>query len=140
MYVQLHTKQNVYNLVLSVPVPWSCGGRPPRILNLGTTWRRVASFTLRRLYTQGVSLWCPLEFEPQDRMVGHLLRIGPRSSSPYPVTDSVVKLPLCGRTKSYIYKGHHHHLCILHGLGPFTGRSGFKSGVVRVRPAYFILS
>jgi len=30
---------------------WGSGGRAPHILDLGTRWRRVVSFTLRLLYT-----------------------------------------------------------------------------------------
>jgi hypothetical protein len=32
----------------------------PRLLNLGTRWRRLISFTLRPLYPQGNRLWYPL--------------------------------------------------------------------------------
>jgi hypothetical protein len=42
----------------------------PRILNLGTRWSRVVSFTLRLLYHQGKSPWYPLHRslrEPQTR-------------------------------------------------------------------------
>jgi hypothetical protein len=41
------------------------------VLDLGTRWRQVISFTLRPLYPQRKSLWCPL-----DRRLG-----GPQSRS-----------------------------------------------------------
>jgi hypothetical protein len=47
------------------------GGVAPRILNLGTTWRWLISFTPRPLYPQGKSPWYPL-----DRRLG-----GPQSRS-----------------------------------------------------------
>jgi hypothetical protein len=40
------------------------------ILDLGTRWRLVVSFTLRSLYPQGESLWYPLDMRlggPQRR-------------------------------------------------------------------------
>jgi len=37
------------------------GGIVPRILDLGTRWRWVASFTPRPLYPQGKIRWYPLE-------------------------------------------------------------------------------
>jgi hypothetical protein len=52
------------------------GGIAPCILDLGTRWRWVVSFTPRSLYPQGKSLWCPL-----DRGW-----VGPRA-----VLDAVVK-------------------------------------------------
>jgi hypothetical protein len=36
------------------------GSVAPRILNLGTRWRWMVSFTLRLLYPQGESRWYPL--------------------------------------------------------------------------------
>jgi hypothetical protein len=50
---------------------WGSGGIAPRILDLGTRWRWMVGFTLRPLYTQGKSLWYPL-----DRRLG-----GPQSCS-----------------------------------------------------------
>jgi hypothetical protein len=44
--------------------PWKCmgsGGIAPHILNLGTTWRWVASFTLQLLYPQRKSPQYPLD-------------------------------------------------------------------------------
>jgi hypothetical protein len=41
------------------------GSIAPRILDLGTRWRRVASYTPRLLYPQGKSPWYPF-----DRWVG----------------------------------------------------------------------
>jgi hypothetical protein len=46
-------------------------GIAPRILDLGTRWRWVVSFTSRPLYPQGKRLWYPF-----DRMLG-----GPQSRS-----------------------------------------------------------
>jgi hypothetical protein len=37
------------------------GGTAPRILDLGTRWRWVVSFTPRPLYRQGKSTWYPLD-------------------------------------------------------------------------------
>jgi hypothetical protein len=50
---------------------WGNGGIAPRILNLGSRWRWVVSFTPRPLYLQGKSPWYPL-----DRKLG-----GPQSRS-----------------------------------------------------------
>jgi len=69
------------------------GGITPSILELGTTWRLVVSFTPRLLYLQEKSPWYPLD----RRLGGHQSRTGrgdeekvpspcwdsnPRSSSP----------------------------------------------------------
>jgi hypothetical protein len=51
---------------------WGSGGRAPRILDFGTRWRRVVSFTPRPLYTQGKSSWYPLD----RRLGGHQSRFG----------------------------------------------------------------
>jgi hypothetical protein len=40
---------------------WRSRGRAPHILDLGTRWRRVVSFTLRFIYHQGKSPWYPLD-------------------------------------------------------------------------------
>jgi hypothetical protein len=50
---------------------WGSGGIAPLILDLGTRWRFVVSFTPRPLYSQGKSPWYPL-----DRRLG-----GPQSRS-----------------------------------------------------------
>jgi hypothetical protein len=50
---------------------WGSGGIAPRILDLGTRWRWVVSFTHRPLYLQGKIPWYPL-----DRRLG-----GPQSRS-----------------------------------------------------------
>jgi hypothetical protein len=50
---------------------WGSGGIAPRILDLGTRWRWVVSFTPQSLYPQGKSTWYPL-----DRRMG-----GPQSHS-----------------------------------------------------------
>jgi hypothetical protein len=39
---------------------WVSGCIAPRILDLGTRWRWVVSFTTRPLYSQGKSRWYPL--------------------------------------------------------------------------------
>jgi hypothetical protein len=39
---------------------WGCGGIAAHILNFGTRWRWVASFTPRPLYSRGKSPWYPL--------------------------------------------------------------------------------
>jgi hypothetical protein len=50
---------------------WGSGGLTSHILDLGTRWRWVVSFTPRPLYPQGKSPWYPL-----DRRLG-----GPQSRS-----------------------------------------------------------
>jgi hypothetical protein len=55
----------------SMKTCWGSGGIAPRILDLGTRWRCVVSFTLRPLFPQGKSSWYPL-----DRRLG-----GPQSRS-----------------------------------------------------------
>jgi hypothetical protein len=40
---------------------WGSGSRTPRILDLGTRWRWVDSFTLRPLNPHGRRPWCPLD-------------------------------------------------------------------------------
>jgi hypothetical protein len=40
---------------------WGSGDIAPRILDLGTRWRRVVSFTHRSLYPQGKSRRYPLD-------------------------------------------------------------------------------
>jgi hypothetical protein len=40
---------------------WGSGGIAPRILDLGTRWNCVVSFTARILYPQGNSPWYPLD-------------------------------------------------------------------------------
>jgi len=49
---------------------WGSGGMAPRILNTGTRWRRVVSFTPQPLYLRGKSTRCPLDGRlggPQSR-------------------------------------------------------------------------
>jgi hypothetical protein len=49
---------------------WESGGIAPRILDLGTRWRWVVSFTPPSLHPQGNSPWYPLERRlsgPQSR-------------------------------------------------------------------------
>jgi hypothetical protein len=52
---------------------WGSRGIAPHILDFGTRWRWVASFTPRPLYSQGKTPWYPL-----DRTLG-----GPQSRSGY---------------------------------------------------------
>jgi hypothetical protein len=40
---------------------WGSGGIAPRILDIGTRWMTVVSFTPRSLYPQGKSPWYPLD-------------------------------------------------------------------------------
>jgi hypothetical protein len=52
---------------------WGSGGIAPSILELGTKWRLVVSFTARPLYPQGKSPWYPFDRSlggPQSRF-GH---------------------------------------------------------------------
>jgi len=49
---------------------WGSGGIESRILDLSTRWIWVVSFTIRPLYPQGKSSWCPLDKRlggPQNR-------------------------------------------------------------------------
>jgi hypothetical protein len=49
---------------------WENEGIAPRILDLGTRWRWVVSFTPRPFYSQGKSRWYPLDRKlsgPQKR-------------------------------------------------------------------------
>jgi hypothetical protein len=45
---------------------WGSGGIDPHILDLGTRWRCMVSFTPRPLYLQGKNPWYPLD----RRLVG----------------------------------------------------------------------
>jgi len=52
---------------------WVSGGIAPRILDLGSRWRRAVNFTPRTLYLQGRRPWYPLDKRlgrPQNRS-GH---------------------------------------------------------------------
>jgi len=42
---------------------WGSRGMIPRIVDLGTRWSEVVSFTLRPLYPDGKSPWYPLDRE-----------------------------------------------------------------------------
>jgi hypothetical protein len=56
------------------------GGIAPRILGLGTRWRRVVSYTPRSIYSQGKSSWCPVHKRlggPQSRSEGKLITTTP---------------------------------------------------------------
>jgi hypothetical protein len=59
------------------------GGIAPRILNLGTRWRRVVSFTLRPIYPQGRSSRYPLDRRLGDRKTAkYLSRLPGRDLKP----------------------------------------------------------
>jgi hypothetical protein len=47
---------------------WGSGGIAQHILDFGTRWRRVVSFTTRPLFSKGKSPWYPL-----DRRLGGLI-------------------------------------------------------------------
>jgi hypothetical protein len=67
---------------------WESGCMAPRILDLGTRWRRVVSFTSQPLYPQGKSPWYPLVRRlggPQNRF-GH--GGGEKNSHPPPGIES----------------------------------------------------
>jgi hypothetical protein len=53
-------------------VYWGSGGIAPRIIDLGTRWRCVVSFTPQPLYRQGKSPWYTLD----RRLGGPLSRSG----------------------------------------------------------------
>jgi hypothetical protein len=59
-------------------VYWGSGGIILRILDLGTRWRQVVSFTPRPHYSRGKNPWYPL-----GRRLG-----GPHFSSPYGDVES----------------------------------------------------
>jgi hypothetical protein len=67
---------------------WGSGGIAPRILDLGTRWMWVVSFTLRPLYPQGKGLRYPLggRLDGSQRCSGHggedQNSLEPRSFSP----------------------------------------------------------
>jgi hypothetical protein len=57
----------------AMKIYWGNGGIAPRIIDLGTRWRWVVSFTPRPLYPQGKNPWYPLNRRlggPQSRF-GH---------------------------------------------------------------------
>jgi hypothetical protein len=68
---------------------WGNGGIASRILDLGTRWRLVVSFTSRPLYPQGKSPWCPL-----DRRLG-----GPGGEKVFIIA---VNIKLIRECRSYI--------------------------------------
>jgi hypothetical protein len=80
---------------------WGSGGIAPRILDFGTRWRWVASFTPRPLYSQGKSPWYPL-----DRRLG-----GPQNRSERGGKEKIFQ-PLLGDNKVVIiiirHNPHHH--------------------------------
>jgi hypothetical protein len=53
---------------------WETGGMVPRILDLGTRWRWVVSFTPLPLYPQGKSPWYPLDRRLGLRVAYRFLR------------------------------------------------------------------
>jgi hypothetical protein len=67
------------------------------ILNFGTRWRWVVSFTLRPLYPQGKSLWYPL-----DRMLGGPQNLSEhggeeKNSQPLPKIEPPISQPIAQR-------------------------------------------
>jgi hypothetical protein len=71
---------------------WGSGGIAPRILNLGTIWRWVVSFTPRLLYPRGKRPQYPLDRrlggtqspagrDGEDKKSLHIAGIEPRTSS-----------------------------------------------------------
>jgi hypothetical protein len=68
---------------------WNSGGTAPHILDLGTKWRWVVSFTPRPLYPLGKSAWHPLDrrlCEPQsllDAVVKRKIPSPCRDSNPW---------------------------------------------------------
>jgi hypothetical protein len=80
---------------------WGSEGMAPRVLDLGTRWRCVISFTSRSLYPQGKSSWYPWDRRP----AGPQSRPGrcgeERNSQPLPGLDSPIIQPVaqCSATK-----------------------------------------
>jgi hypothetical protein len=73
---------------------WGSGGIAPCILDLGTRWRWVASFTPRPLYPQEKSRWYP-----SDRRLGGLQSWsgrggGEKNSQPLPGTEPSIIQPV----------------------------------------------
>jgi hypothetical protein len=77
------------------------GGIAPRILDLGTRWRWVISFTPPPLYPQGKSPWYPL-----DRRMGGLQsrsvhRRKEKNSEPPPGLEPSINQPVTLNVRSY---------------------------------------
>jgi hypothetical protein len=76
---------------------WRSGGIAPRILDLGTRWRCVISFTLRPLYTRGKSPCYPLD----KRLGGPQSRAGrggeEKNSQPLPGLEPAIIQPVAQR-------------------------------------------
>jgi hypothetical protein len=72
---------------------WESGGIAPRIIDLGTIWRWVVSFTPRQLYPQGKGSWYPLD----RRLSGPQSRYGrggeEKNSQPLPGLKSPIIQP-----------------------------------------------
>jgi hypothetical protein len=76
---------------------WESGGTAPHILNLGTRWRWVVSFTPRPLYPQGKSPQYPL-----DRRLGGLQSrsgrgVKEKNSQSLPVLERPIIQPVAQR-------------------------------------------
>jgi hypothetical protein len=69
---------------------WGSGGIVPGILDLGTRWRSVVSFTPRPLYSQEKSPWYPL-----DRRLGRraVLDVVVKRKIPSPRRESKLIIP-----------------------------------------------
>jgi hypothetical protein len=78
---------------------WGSGGIAPGIVDLGTRWRSVVSFTLRPLYLQGKSPWYPL-----DR------RLGGSQSRPGHGGEEKNSQPLLGLEPSIIQPVAHRYI------------------------------
>jgi hypothetical protein len=73
------------------------GGIVPRVLDLGTKWRWVISFTVQPLYPEGKSFWCPLN----RRLGGLQTRSGrggeEKNSQPLPGLEPPIIQPVAQR-------------------------------------------
>jgi hypothetical protein len=76
---------------------WETGGIAPRILDLGTRWRWVVSFTPRPLYPQGMRPCYPLD----RRLSGPQSRSGrggeEKNSYPLPALELPIIQPVAQR-------------------------------------------
>jgi hypothetical protein len=80
------------------------GGIAPRILNLGTGWRWVVSFTLQPLYFRGKSPWYLLD----RRLAGPQSRSGhgdeEKNSEPLPGLESPIIQPIAQRYTTELFR------------------------------------
>jgi hypothetical protein len=97
-------------------VYWRSRGIDPRILDLGTRWKWVVSFTPRLLYFQGKSPWYPLDRrlgEPQSRSGrgGEEKSSQPLPELEYPIMQPVAQRYTTELSRFFIYRG----VCVLQG-------------------------